>query len=166
MHKVWLKLLIIEIFVKNKILTLVDYWPQLHQCSATTENIKKVEAVQRRWARFVRGDFRYTSSVTAITESLSWETLQHRRQQANAIMMFRIVHVINAMVAIPAFPHLQLLGAATKGHQYKIPYSSINTYKDSFLGSSIRLWSQLPEKLTNAESLEAFKAGILAATQP
>ena len=71
----------------------------------TTENIKKVEAVQRRAARFVTGDYRYTSSVTAMIESLSWETLQHRRQQANAIMMFRIVH---AMVAIPAFPHLQL----------------------------------------------------------
>ena len=39
----------------------------------TTENIKKVEAVQRRAARFVTGDYRYTSSVTAMTESLSWE---------------------------------------------------------------------------------------------
>ena len=104
----------------------------------TTENIKKVEAVQRRAARFVTGDYRYTSSVTAMTESLSWETLQHRRQQAKAIMMFRIVH---AMVAIPAFPHLQLMGAATGGHQYKyrIPYCRTNTYKDFFFPSSIRL---------------------------
>ena len=88
----------------------------------TTDNIKKVEAVQRRAARFVTGDYRYNSSVTAMMESLSWETLQHRRQQACAIMMYRIVH---AMVAIPASPHLQLLGAATRGHQYKyrIPFT-------------------------------------------
>ena len=79
----------------------------------TTENTKKVETVQRRAARFVTGDHRYTSSVTAMTESLSWETLQHRRQQAKAIMMFRIVHV---MVAIPAFQNLQLMGGATRGH--------------------------------------------------
>ena len=59
----------------------------------TTENIKRVEAVQWRAARFVTGDYRYTSSVTAMTESLLWETLQHKRQQDNAIMMFRIVHV-------------------------------------------------------------------------
>ena len=131
----------------------------------TTENIKKVEAVQRRAARFVTGDYRYTSSVTAMTENLSWETFQHRRQQVKAIMMFRIVH---AMVAILAFPHLQLMGAATRRHQYKygIPYCRTNTYKDSFFPSSIRLWNQLPENLTNAESLEAFKAGISAATQP
>ena len=60
----------------------------------------KVEAVQRRAARFVTGYYRYNSNVTVMTESLSWETLQHRRQQAKAIMMFRIVH---AMVAISAF---------------------------------------------------------------
>ena len=39
----------------------------------TTDNIRKVEAVQRRAARFVTGDYRYTSSVTAITESLFME---------------------------------------------------------------------------------------------
>ena len=128
----------------------------------TTENIKKVEAAQRRAAKFVTGDYCYTSGVIAMTESLSWETLQHRRQQDKAIMMFRIVH---AMVAIPAFPQLQLLGAATRGHQYKyrIPYCRINTYKEPFFPSSIRLWNQLPEKLTNAESLEAFNAGFSAA---
>ena len=66
--------------------------------------------------------------LSAMTESLSWETLQHRRQQVKAIMMFRIVH---AMVAIPASPHLQLLGAATRGHQYKyrVPYCRTNTYR-------------------------------------
>ena len=131
----------------------------------TTDNIKKVEAVQGRAATFVTGDYPYTSSVTAMTKSLSWETLQHRRQQAKAIMMYHIVH---AMVAIPASPHLQLLGAATRGHQYKyrVPYCRTNTYKDSFFPSSIRLWNQLPEKLTNAKSLDTFKAGISAATQP
>ena len=131
----------------------------------TTENIKKIEAVQLRAARFVPGDYHYTSSATAMTESISWVTLQHRRQQAKAIMMFRIVH---AIVAIQALPHLQLLGAATRGHQYKyrIPYCRTNVYKDSFFPSSIRLLNQLPEQLTNVESLEAIKAGISAATQP
>ena len=102
----------------------------------TTDNIKKVVAVQRRPARFVTGDHRYNSSVTAMTESLSWETLQHRRQQAKTIMMFRIVH---AMVAIPASPYLQLLDAASRGHQYKyrVPYCRTNTYKVYFFPSSI-----------------------------
>ena len=77
--------------------------------------------------------------------------LQQRRQQTKAIMMFRLVH---AMVAIPAAPHLQLLGAATRGHQYRyrVPYCRTNTYKSSFFPSTIRLWNQLPEKLTAAKS--------------
>ena len=131
----------------------------------TTESIKKVEAVQRRAARFVTGDYRTTSSVTAMVDSLSWETLQHRRQQTKAIMMFRIVH---AMVAIPASPNLQLLGAATRGHQYRyrVPYCRTNIYKNSFFPSTIRLWNQLPEEQTAAESLDVFKAGISAAIKP
>ena len=102
----------------------------------TIDNIKNVKAVQWRAARFVTGDHRYTSSVTAMTENFSWETFQHRRQQAKAIMMYRIVH---AMVAIPASPHLQLLCTATRGHQlkYRVPYCRTNTYKDSFFPSSI-----------------------------
>ena len=126
-----------------------------------TENIKKVEAFQRRAARFVTGDYRYTSSVTAMTESLSSEIIQRRWQQTNAIMKFCIVH---AMVAIPAFRHLQLFGVATRDHQnkYRIPYCKSNTYQDSFFVSSVRLWNQLPEKLTHAESLEAIQGRDLS----
>ena len=80
----------------------------------------------------------------------------------------------------PPPPELQLLGVATRGNQYK--HYRTNAYKDSFFPSSIRLWNQLPEKLTTvtvsdpvysyywvratAETLETFKAGISAATQP
>ena len=100
----------------------------------------------------MRGGYRYTSSVTAMIASLSWQTLQHRRQQTNAIMMFRVVH---ATAAIPASPHLQLLEAATRVHhyRYRVPHCMTKTYKESFFPSRIRLWNQLPEDLTTAESL-------------
>ena len=54
---------------------------------------------------------------------------------------------------------LQLMGAATRGHQYKyrIPYCRTNTYKDCFFPSSIRLLNQLSENLTNAESRQGFQ---------
>ena len=38
-----------------------------------TENAMKVEAVQRRAARFLTGDYRTTSCITAMVDSLSWE---------------------------------------------------------------------------------------------
>ena len=118
-------------------------------------NIKKVESVQWRAARFVTGNYRYTSSVTAMIIDLAWESLPHIRQQAKAIMMYYIVTMVH--VAIPASQHHQILGAATRGHQYK--YRESHTVV-SFFPSGIRLWNQLPEELTVAGSLEVFKAGI------
>ena len=52
----------------------------------TTVNINKVEAVKRRATWFVAGDYRYTSSVTAMINCLGWESLQHRRQQAKEVI--------------------------------------------------------------------------------
>ena len=42
----------------------------------TQNNIKKLEAVQHRAARFVTGDYRTTSSVSEMTTDLGWETLR------------------------------------------------------------------------------------------
>ena len=43
-------------------------------------NIDKLEAVQRRAARFVIGDFRSTSSVTQMLTTLKWDSLNYRRK--------------------------------------------------------------------------------------
>jgi hypothetical protein len=46
----------------------------------TQKDTNKTEMIQRRATRFVLGDYRTTSSVTSILNSLQWDTLQHRRQ--------------------------------------------------------------------------------------
>ena len=58
----------------------------------TDINIAKLEGVQRRTARFVTNDYNYTSSVTALMRAIEWESLQQRRQEAKAVMMYRIVN--------------------------------------------------------------------------
>ena len=45
----------------------------------TRKNIQSLEAVQRRAARFVKNDFKFTSSVTAMLQDLEWPTLEERR---------------------------------------------------------------------------------------
>ena len=128
----------------------------------TDTNITKLEGVQRRAARFVRNDYNHTSSVTAMMRALEWESLQQRRHQAKAVMMYRIV---NSLVEIPSEQHLHPQGVATRGHQsrFKVPYSRTDTHRTSFIPSSIRLWNQLPESIVNAPSLDVFKTGIAAA---
>ena len=65
--------------------------------------INKVEAVQRRAARFVTGDYQSTSSVPAMLQQFQWQTVQCRRAYAQRVMMYRIVY---NLVDIPAEHHL------------------------------------------------------------
>ncbi len=46
------------------------------------KNIKRLESIQRRSARYVMNDLSCHSSVTAIVQHLEWQTLEARRQQA------------------------------------------------------------------------------------
>ena len=57
----------------------------------TSSNICKLEMVQRRYARFVCGDYRTTSSVTEMVNQLQWTTLQERRAQAKAVMIYFVL---------------------------------------------------------------------------
>ena len=45
-----------------------------------------------RAARMVINDFRTTSSVSDMFRQLNWSSLQERRSQAKAIMMYQIVY--------------------------------------------------------------------------
>ena len=67
----------------------------------TTSNTRKLEMFQRRAARFVKGDYDMTSSVTTMMNELGWETLQERRRYVKAKIFYRIVYVL---VCIPSTP--------------------------------------------------------------
>ena len=58
----------------------------------TQANINKVESIQRRAARFVTNNYDPRASVTTLLQDLNWPTLQHRRQLAKLIMMYRITY--------------------------------------------------------------------------
>ena len=65
----------------------------------TQTNISKIEAVQRRAARFTLGDYRRTSTVSSMLHQLKWDDLITRRQQSKVTMLYRVIH---QLVAIPS----------------------------------------------------------------
>ena len=150
-HQGWYKT-----FVRPQVEYAATVWDPHAQ-----NNIQKIEAAQRRAARFVTNNNNTTSSVTAMMEQLQWESLQQRRMRAKVVMTYRILH---SLVAIPSSPYCHHLGAATRGHsyRYRVPYSRTTIHKESFIPSAIRLWNQLPDGVTSTESLESFKTGIQA----
>jgi hypothetical protein len=54
----------------------------------TQTPISKIEAVQRRAARFTLGDYRRTSSVSSMLHQLKWDNLITRRHQSKVTMIY------------------------------------------------------------------------------
>ena len=122
------------------------------------EDIQRLEAVQRRAARFVTGRYHNRSSVSAMLEDLGWPSLHQRRYEARLTMLFKIQNslVFSSFVLLPQsrcsrFHHdqaLQTIGART------------NPRKFSFLPRTIRDWNTLPQDVISADSVEEFKSSL------
>ena len=136
--------------------------PTLEYASLVWDNnikdqINRVECIQRRAARFVRADYCWDHSVTAMLNELRWPSLRERRAHAKMAFMWRIV---NNSVAIPIeppylFPSLN----SHRGHQFRFSqqHCRIQAYQHSFFPSSVRIWNSLPHAVVSAPSLDIFK---------
>ena len=122
----------------------------------TESDIDRLQMVQRRAARFVMGDWRRRSSVTAILQHLQWPSLQRRRSEAKLAMLYKIQH---QLIDIPVAPNLQPLpaGLRTRGHSQRffVPQPRVDAYKYSFV-SVIPLWNGPSPETVAAPSLITF----------
>ena len=123
-----------------------------------------VEAVQRRTARYIMGDYRQESSVTAMLQHLHLDSLQTRRRRARATMMYRVV---NHLIAIPSAP-LQPAQNITRGHTKRFiqPACTIRCYQDSFDPSGISIWNALPQQLIPFRPLRQGSARTATHREP
>ena len=100
----------------------------------------KIEAVQRRAARFCLNEFSCHSSVTSMLSTLNLPPLQQRRERAELIMMYKI---INDLIYIPKDYFTPNDSRLRKGY-YRQLTTNIDSYKFSFPPSVIKLWNPLP----------------------
>ena len=123
----------------------------------TAENITKLEMVQRRAARMVFSDYRTTSSVSAMINQLNWPTLQERRAQAKATMMYRIVY---QMIDIPSTILVPTISPRGNNITFLVPFARTLTYQKSFFPDGIRIWNSLPSEAVSKTSIDSFKSQI------
>ena len=130
-------------------------------CPHKISHIDNLEKVQRRAARFCIGDYRRTSSVTAMLKDLNWPLLQTRRNNATLIMLYKIIH---NLVDIPSDKYLTFSNSRTRGHAHRlqVQHSRTNIHQNSFFQRGILLWNKLPAAAATAESLDEFKTLILS----
>jgi len=129
--------------------------------------IQQLEAVQRRAARFITGNYRTTSSTSQMIADLGLPTLELRRQHSKLMMMYRITY---GLLDIPATDPLRRSITSTRLNgledmdgavvRYWIPYCRTDTYRHSFFISGARLWNQLPKHLTVLQTTKSFRDGL------
>ena len=58
----------------------------------TKSSTEKLEAIQRRTARFVVSDYDYSSSISNNLNQIDWPSLVIRRKVSRLVMFYKIVH--------------------------------------------------------------------------
>ena len=84
-------------------------------------DITKLEAVQRRSARWATRDYQRTSSVTQMVKGLNWRTLEQRRIDSRLILMYKITY---DLVAIPAADYL-IPNTRQSRHNHQLSFRQI-----------------------------------------
>ena len=141
----------------------------------TTENISKLEMIQRRAARMVFSDYRTTSSVSVMINQLNWPTLQERRAQAKATMMYRIVY---QLIDIPSTLLIPTISRRGNNTTFLVPYARTTLYQKSFFPDGdqdlehFTIWScqrtihrqlQVPDPAHYHPTIEDLAFNLLAA---
>ena len=126
-------------------------------------DIQKLERTQRRYARFTCGDYSQESSVTEMLQTLGWDTLAERRAKSRAVMTYCIRY---DLVDIPLDQHFTQLTTRNRGNseKFRVPYSRTLSAKHSFFPDATRIWNNIPDDATRAESLDTFKSRLAGLT--
>ena len=126
--------------------------------SPSTEELKhRVEMVQRHAARFVKNDYRQTSSVTAMLKELKWDTLESRR----TLFQLKFIHkMFTSQVALNPFDYFErnTYSSLRNSHSKKLTlkFAHVNVVKNSFFYSIVPLWNSLPTNVIEQVNSDVF----------
>ena len=135
--------------------------PQLEYCTTvwcpfTDSNISKLEAVQRKAARWVKHDYGQTSSVTGMMQSLHWRRLDQRRIDKKFSLVYKITH---NLIAIPISDFLAPLVRPSR-HYHPLYYRPITATTDYYnfpvFPRAVFHWNHLLETV----ALEQFNQAL------
>ena len=122
----------------------------------TQSNIKQIEAVQNRAARFVFGEYRHRSSVPQMKKELELKGLKIRQISLD-------LHIPNSHLRSPSHHSHNIHVSGRAEHTLHISFIPISTRKDclkhSFLPKTVIDWNSLPANI-NISYKDQFKSHV------
>jgi hypothetical protein len=127
----------------------------------TAKNINSLEMVQRRAARFVKRDYRRTTSASSLTDGLGWSTLSSRRKSSRLCSFYKAYNRLSPI----SLDHLVQPSRSTRssvdGSCFLTLSSHTDVYKYSFFTRTIIDWNALSSDQRLKTSIDAFRGGLL-----
>ena len=123
-------------------------------------DIKTLEQVQRRAARYVCNDYtsRTPGCISAMVEDIGWESLQERRYTARVSLLYKIQH---GLVDIESSRYMRPSDSRTRGQRGLFQEkTNCDAHFNSFFPRTIRDWNELPRHITEASTLEEFRTSL------
>ena len=136
--------------VRPKLEYCASVWDPHHQ-----EHKNRLEAVQRRAARFVCKDSRRKSSVSLIISKLQWKSLEERRAISRLSLLYKSVHHYQFKPQ-----GNQTLTRKSLSISFTHPSTKKDCYKFSFLPRTLVEWNRLPVCIREAPSINSFKTRL------
>ena len=121
------------------------------------EQIDSIEVVQRRAARFIKRDYKRTSSVTEMLQSLDLDLLEDRRK-AHRLNIFYLA--VNNSIALPIpdyFSPKQRFTRSFSNDSFIQANCNHDYYFYSFYPRAIRDWNSLPSGIRTSVNFSSFK---------
>ena len=142
-----------EYCYKTSIRPIIEYATNIW-APHTTQDINRIEMLQRRAARFVCNKYNKNTSVTNLLYSLGWPSLETRRSYLKLSLTYKI---LNNLITIPSH-NFRPVSYHTCGHEYRFQHLQCNcdSYRYSFFPSAIRLWNSLPLDIASCTDFNDF----------
>ena len=131
----------------------------------STGDIKQLEAVQRRAARWVCGSRWnatqkcWSRSSDSCLDQLKWPSLHDRQKY---FMICQLHSIFNNYSAIPFKKHFTMSNRHSCANPFSIDISmsTINPYRYSFFINSPFLWNTIPSKILQISHTKLFRSAL------